>query len=228
MELPPLTHAWFYHWLRLAAIGLLAACNQSISTDSPADSQKAAGATADLAQRCFFVGGGLSESDLNLMAATQAGDIGQIEQLLGAGANANATDTLKRTPLFAAAFCNHSKAVDLLADRGGDVNSRDFSGMSPLHAAVIMGAVDAVRALMAKGATLDIRDSAGRTPLHLAGATNQVGLVELLLEHGANTQVRDKNGSTAAFLASDNGHNHIAVAIRKWQAKQKAQSQKRG
>lgn len=225
MKLPSVIHAWLDKLLRVAAIGLVAACNQGVPTGSASESASIAGAAADPAQKCFFIGGGLAESDINLFAAAEANDLLRIEQLIGAGANAGAVDSLRRTPLFAAAFCNRFQAIDLLATKGGDVNSRDFSGMSPLHAAVVMGATDAVTALIAKRAILDIRDAAGRTPLHLAAATNQLALVELLLKQGANTQVRDKNGSTAALLAADNGHANVAVAIKKWHARQTIQSQ---
>lgn len=206
----------------VTAISLLAGCGEHGFMESLKGTEAKTNSTA----QCYFAGGGLGENDMKLFAASGAGDAPLVEQLIEAGANVNADDSLKRTPLFAAVFCNHPQAVNLLIDRGSDINARDFSGLSPVHAAVVVGAMDAVKALIAKGANLDIQNTAGRTPLHLAAATNQIAMVELLLEHGANAQVHDKNGNAAAFLASDNGHAAVAVAIKKWQEKQKTQGQK--
>ena len=214
--------------LGAAALSLLTGCGEHGFMSIPTNSSKLAEAKTDSITPCFFAGRGLDENDMRLFAATGAGDITQVEQLIAAGANINAADSLKRTPLFAAVFCNHPQSINLLIDKGSDMNARDFSGMSPLHAAVAVGAMDAAKALIAKGANLDIQNTAGRTPLHLAAATNQIAMVELLLEHGANAQARDKNGNAAAFLASDNGHASVSAALKKWQEKQKAQAHKPG
>ncbi|MDD5177055.1 MAG: ankyrin repeat domain-containing protein [Sterolibacterium sp.] len=208
------------------ATGLLTGCGEHGFMESPKASLKTAEAKTNPAAQCFFVGKGLGENDMKLFAATGDGDIPRVEQLIEAGANINATDSLKRTPLFAAVFCNHPQAINLLIGRGSDINAMDFSGMSPLHAAVVVGAVHAVQTLIEKGANLDMRNMAGHTPLHLAAATNQIAMVELLLEHGANAQVNDKNGNAAAFLASDNGHTIVVATLKKWQEKQKTQTQK--
>lgn len=214
--------------LGATALSLLSGCGEHGFMSIPTNTPKLAEAKTDSTTPCFFAGRGLDENDMKLFAATGAGDMTQIEQLIAAGANINAADSLKRTALFAAVFCNRPQAIDLLIDRGSDMNARDFSGMSPLHAAVVVGAMDAAQALIAKGANLDTQNTAGRTPLHLAAATNQIAMVELLLEHGANAQARDKNGNAAAFLAADNGHTSVSAALRKWQEIHKSQTHKPG
>lgn len=205
----------------VAAIGLLTACGERSSSEKSLGSATEAGAKANSATACFHAVGRLSNNDAELFAASGYGDIHRVEQSIDAGGNINATDFLKRTPLFAAAFCNHPEVANLLIDKGGDVNAKDFIGMSPLHAAVVDGGTAATKALISRGANINIRNSTGRTPLHLAAATNQAAMVKLLLERGANAQVHDKDGISAATLASDNGHTTIAATIKEWQEKQK-------
>jgi hypothetical protein len=203
--------------LGVAAVSLLTACGERGSSQSA--SGTAAGAAATPTAQCFIATGSLSANDAELFAATAAGDLGRIEQAIAAGGNVNDRDALKRTPLFAAAFCNRSEAAGLLVDQGADVNARDSVGMAPLHAAVVVGWEAASKALIAKGADINLRNEAGHTPLHLAAATNQSALVALLLERGADANARDTHGANAASLATENGHVEAAALLKKSPAK---------
>lgn len=203
----------------------LTACGERGSSDATLAPPTARGAKANSATQ-FHVVGRLSKNDTELFAASGAGDVLRVKQSIKAGGNVNATDSLKRTPLFAAAFCNHPEVANLLIDKGSNVNATDITGLSPLHAAVIVGGEETAKALILRGANIDILSAAGRTPLHSAAATNQMAMVELLLERGANAQVLDKDGITAATLASKNSHLTVAVRIKEWQEKQNTSIQK--
>lgn len=208
------------------AICALSACGEHISSQTPSAPPSQSAAQAKSSAQCFFAVGPLSEDDGQLFAASGAGDVGQVEESIAAGGSVHATDALKRTPLFAAAFCNHPPAIDLLIDQGSDVNAKDFLGMPPLEAAVVMGWQVAAKALIARGADINIRNAAGRTPLHMAAAADDMAMVEVLLERGANVRLRDKDGNSAASLAKLNGHATAAAAIKKWQEKEKRSSRK--
>ena len=214
----------FLSIVSIAAIGLLSACGEHGSSKAPVSSATVSDTKANSITECFYTVGSLSKSDAELFAASGAGDIRRVEQLVGANGNVNVTDAIKRTPLFAAAFCNHPEVANFLIDKGSNVNAVDFLGMSPLHAAVIVDGMEVAKTLISRGANVDSRSAVGRTPLHIAAATNQMTMVELLLESGANAQVRDKNGITAASLASNNGHPAVAVKIKKWQEKKKSEN----
>ena len=206
----------------LFGISLLAACGNPDSAEMPlAASQQ----TANTCQVPHSYSGALSKNDEDLFSASAAGDVRRVELAIGEGANVNATAALKRTPLFAAAFCDRPEVAKLLIDKGSQVNVKDVNEMSSLHAAVIVGGVDTVKALIGKGADINIRDVADRTPLHVAAATDQIPMVELLLERGANALARDRGGATAASLASVNGHSKPGAIIRTWQEKQRAPRQ---
>lgn len=211
----------------LLAVGLLAACGKPDSAPATNTSDATVQASKDACRvPHLYAVGVLNKVDEEAFSAAEAGDVGRIEQSLATGANVNSAGLLKRTPLFAAAFCDRPEAVKLLLDKGSNVNAKDSNGMTPLHAAVIVGGMETAKALLAGGADTGIRDGAGRTPLHVAAATNQTALVELLMERGANAALHDKNGMTAASLATENGHKEPAAVIRKWQERHKAPRQK--
>ena len=207
----------------VAAVVLLTACGDHGAAESSASRGSAAGpgAKANSATQYFFAAGKMRDSDAKLFAAAGTGDVGQVEQAIAAGGNVNATDTLSRTPLFAAAFCNHPQIATLLVEKGGEVDAKDWNGITPLHATIIAGGEETAKALIAKGANINSLNASSRTPLHLAAATDQAALVELLLAHGANPQLRDKDGLTAAALAAANGHPKVAAAIKKWHERPK-------
>jgi hypothetical protein len=207
----------------LAAAGLLAACG---NRDENAKYSASEAGLKDSCTRYLFVEKGLSENDKALFTAAGAGDVAGVDRALDAGANANAADGLKRTPLFAATFCNHPGVANLLMDKGADASAADLHGMSPLHVAVISGSTQVAQALLAKGVDVNLRSNAGRGPLHLAAATNQLAMAKLLLEHGANAAEKDKGGVTAAALATQNGHSDLATAINQWQQKHPAAAKK--
>ena len=197
-------------------IGLLAACGKDNSASAALATAPEA-AQAKLAKPCFLPVGQLGEKDAKVFAAAGSGDVLRLQQAIDAGGNVNAIDSLRRTPLFAAAFCNQTQVASLLIDRGSIADAKDFTGSSPLHTAVITGSDEVVKALLLKGANINIQDAMGYTPLHLAAATDQVGIVELLLEHGANVRISGKNELTAAALALRNGHPKAVAAIKRSQ-----------
>ena len=210
--------------ISLAGLGLLEACGRPDSTATPAPAVQDKRVTCQVPHS--YVIGVLGKNDEELFSAVEDGDARRAERSIGEGANVNASGSLKRTPLFAAAFCDRPELAKLLIDKGGKVDDRDANGMSPLHAAVIVGGFDTAKILIANGANINIADGAGRTPLHLAAATNQSSMVLMLLERGANASTRDKKGMTAAALALDNGHKTPAAAIKDWQTNEKAARQK--
>ncbi len=200
----------------LACVLLVAGCGRQGPPAVPAS-----GAPATVAATYPFPLGPLSPDDSALFKASCAGDGAEVGRLLDAGANANALDMLKRTPVFAAAFCNQPSVVPLLNARGADLTRKDMLGMTPLEAAAAVGGVDVARALLDAGAPVDERDGSGRTALHIAAATNQPQLAELLTSRGANAQARDAAGATPVRTAQANGHAEIAEQLKKLSGRQR-------
>ncbi|MDK9724873.1 MAG: ankyrin repeat domain-containing protein [Sterolibacteriaceae bacterium MAG5] len=200
--------------LLTAAVLVLAGCGKGDEGEPPANPATEGAFVRPL--------GEISALDAKLFEAAGKGDTDAVEEAIEEGADLNAVDKLKRTPLFGAAFYNRVGTVRLLAERGADVNAKDFSGFAPLHAAVAAGSREAVAALVAKGADVNDRVVGGRTPLHLAAATNQPLMVEFLLGNGASPQIKDNEGHTPAALASLNGHKAVRDQIKHWIEARKA------
>lgn len=209
----------------LVAVVMLAACGRHGAPEAGKSAVPDGVASADR-QGCFIVHGSPDANDAVLYTAAQTGDLAAVAQAVAAGAEVNVGDRLKRTPLFAATYCNRPQVAGLLIDRGGNVNAKDFDGMSPLHVAAITGGVNVAKVLLDKGADIDSRDADDRTPLLLAAATDEADMVSLLVARGANVGLRDKNGLTAAGLAAKNGHGSIAARLKEAQAAARAAGKK--
>jgi ankyrin repeat protein len=127
-------------------------------------------------------------------------EVGQC--LLDRGADINARDRQRHTPLIHAVFVGHVEFARMLLDRGADINARDDGLHTPLIHAVFEGHVEFVRMLLERGAVIDAQSISGRTALSSAAARGYTQVVRLLLEHGADVNVCDNQGQTASQLTS--------------------------
>ena len=103
--------------------------------------------------------------------AARAGSATCLTLLLEAGADANAPNRSRRTPLHFAAEAenaNQVAAVELLVHHGAELNAQDRKGRTPLHRAAYEGRVDALKALLAAGADPDITNKGGKTAFAIA------------------------------------------------------------
>ena len=70
----------------------------------------------------LLVGCGPSEAELALMDAAYDGSIEAVKQHLAAGADVNAQDPFRATPLHKAVVNSHKEIAELLIAAGADVN----------------------------------------------------------------------------------------------------------
>lgn len=106
-----------------------------------------------------------------------------IDTLLRAGADVNAEDGLKETPLHHAA---------MTGDRIDEVSDETRGLALPVN----QGNPGIVRTLLAAGAKVDALNREGRTPLFAAVGGEHYRTATLLCEHGAKTDITDKAGNT--------------------------------
>ena len=71
-------------------------------------------------------------ADKFLHAAARVGHIEVVKRHLAAGANVNAKDVSKRTPLHIAAKAGRTEVAELLIAEGADVNAKNKNGDTPL------------------------------------------------------------------------------------------------
>ncbi|HYO80007.1 MAG TPA: ankyrin repeat domain-containing protein [Bryobacteraceae bacterium] len=131
-------------------------------------------------------------------------NLSMLKLLLDDGADVNAANRRKATPLFWA-IADAAK-VGLLIERGADVNARTVEGRTPVYQAAVIGkGVPTLRILLAKGASPDTKTLPGSTPLMMAAGRGNVAAMRLLLEKGADVNARSGSGATPLMAAASDG-----------------------
>ena len=141
----------------------------------------------------------------------------EITRLVLAGADPNARDWSRQTPLHRVArFAASVEAVAALIEAGADPDARDRWGRTPLHevSGRSSGNSDITTALTRAGADVNARDRYGRTPLHLAaGSTANPGIASTLARLGADPDARDRDGRPPLEVARRAGHGAVIQAL---------------
>jgi ankyrin repeat protein len=120
-----------------------------------------------------------------LMSLSRAGDVERVTFLLKVGAETEAQDRQRWTPLHLASYAGHEPIVRLLLDKSADVGTTMPDGCTPLHVASQEGHESVVRLLLDRGADANVTASHSATPLRLASANGHESIVHLLREAGA-------------------------------------------
>ena len=115
------------------------------------------------------------------------GDIEAVKQHLAAGADVNAKDKIKGTPLHYAAAYGHKEIVKLLITAGADVTVKDEKGKTTSHYAAMNGRKVIVELLIAEGADVNAKDEEGKTPLDATSVFNKTETADFLRKHGGKT-----------------------------------------
>jgi len=116
---------------------------------------------------------------------------GILKLLLGAGAQATATDRYGITPLALAAMNGSAPVISALLDAGADAKGRVGDGETVLMAAARTGRTDAARLLLDRGADPNAREPwQGETAAMWAAGENHGDMVRLLAARKADLNVR--------------------------------------
>eukprot|EP00798_Chlamydomonas_sp_ICE-L_P027247 gene27247-biopygen995 len=142
-----------------------------------------------------------------------AGDVECIKSLLGRGADVNAKDIGRRTPLHYASRNGDVESCKVVLDSGAEVDAMDNGGGTPLHYASIHGQVECLKALLECGADVTAKDIGGGTPLHDASRNGHVECVETLLANGAGIDEKDASGRSPSDYAAQNEHAQCLKAF---------------
>ena len=128
------------------------------------------------------------------------------DELLKAGSQILARDSIGRTCLHYAACSDSTNLVTLILGKEPDlITARDTYGRTPLHYSVWNGTaeqVNIVKKLLGSRAEVDALDEEGMTSLHFAAEAGKGKIIPILLKYGANPFIRDgRTGRTAIELA---------------------------
>lgn len=128
-----------------------------------------------------------------------------VDLLLRHGAEVNAVDRSKMTPLMIAADAGNEAVVSALLKAGADVKLRGPKKRDALMLAAHSGNAAIVRLLAGAGAEVNAKDAEGDTALVIAARKARAEVVEALLQAGADVHATNRDKETA--LAQVAGHS---------------------
>ncbi|KAM5548530.1 hypothetical protein ABKV19_000105 [Rosa sericea] len=175
---------------------------------------------ADLAHYIIQHGGDVNATEnigqTALHWAAVQGAIAVADVLLQNGARVEAADVNGYRAVHVAAqygqtsFLNH-----IVAKYHADFDAPDNEGRSPLHWAAYKGFADTVRLLLFRDASQGRQDKEGCTPLHWAALKGNVEACTVLVHAGTKQElmVKDNAGFTPVQIASDKGHQRVALFL---------------
>jgi ankyrin repeat protein len=107
---------------------------------------------------------------------------------IGSPIDCRSTNSMKNTPLHAAAAGGNTPLVDLLLKRGAKPNATQEGGWTALHAAAQSGNRAMAETLLANGADINQRADNNQSPLDMALLKGHQDLVQFLEQLGAKLQ----------------------------------------
>jgi ankyrin repeat protein len=138
-----------------------------------------------------------------LLWAAHWNDLETSTLLVRAGADANAANDLRMTPLSQACTNGSARLVDVLLEAGANPNTPIGTGETPLMTCARAGSVDAVRLLLVHGANVNAREpNQNQTALMWAAAEQHATVAQVLIEANADLQAHTKSGFTALHFAA--------------------------
>lgn len=140
-----------------------------------------------------------------------------VKLLLGKGANQNAQDSTKRSPLHWAATNGYTELARCLLSeehrKTAAIDATQNRGKTALHLASEHNRVEIVDILLAHGAKPDPRSDGQWTPLINAAEKGHATVVAKLLGGGANVNAYLSNRMTALHWACFNGHEEVVALL---------------
>ncbi|KAF3933589.1 hypothetical protein ABW19_dt0205561 [Dactylella cylindrospora] len=145
---------------------------------------------------------------LPLHDASRGNLVNAVKELLKAGADINALDTLHGTALQAAVRSGAEGVINCLLDNGADVNIVGGEFASPLILASC-GLSEIVERLLKHGADVNARGSPYGNALHAAIEEPDLEIIQVLLQNGADINSCDERSATLLYRASIQGYKDI-------------------
>lgn len=210
--------------LCLATTFMLAGCSAAApEKQTPAPASAAPSSAASAAEETVVPDSGLStqaqdELDQRLVRAAKANDVEQVRELIAAGGDVNAKDSLQDSAFLYSGAEGFNEILELTLEHGADVESLNPYGGTALIPASEHGHVGTMKILFEAGVPLDHVNNPGWTALQETvllgdGGPKQQEVARLLLAAGADPQITDPQGRTALENARRLGFKELAEVI---------------
>lgn len=156
-----------------------------------------------------------TENNRTLLAAAAHGDADAVRAALAAGADVEARDAHRRTPLLLASLNDHVAAAEALVAAGADPNAQDERDDSAWLATGVTGSVEMMRALLPAHPDLKVTNRFGGISVIPASERGHVDYVRAVLrETDINVDHVNRLGWTAlleAVILGDGGRAHQEI-----------------
>jgi len=131
-----------------------------------------------------------------LTEASYSGQKDAVALLLERGADPDATDDGRLTPLIRAALRGHVECIRVLIDGKATIDKGDMYRNTPLILAAQYGHVEAVRTLCDGGADINWQSSHYWSPIATAAYCGKAEVVKLLASYGASREADPEKQAT--------------------------------
>src|SRR5215813_6028334 len=147
-----------------------------------------------LAENNELIRAGDRAGSTSLHHAAGFGSPAMVKMLVDRGAEVNAANKRKSTPLFWA-LPDETKVRPLI-EHGADVNGQPIDGRTPVYQAALMGdGVRILKFLLEKGGAPDVKTITGMTPLMAAASRANVEAMRILIERHVDVNARNGAGA---------------------------------
>jgi uncharacterized protein len=141
-----------------------------------------------------------------LLWAAHWNDLATAELLIRAGADANAANDFRMTPLSQACTNGSARFVELLLKARANPDTPIATGETPLMTCARTGSADAVAMLLAQGADVNGKEQTqNQTALMWAAAEQHPQVLQTLIAAHADLRAHTKRGFTALHFAARTG-----------------------